>query len=272
MANKTYNWLGIASLVTLIVIFLIYLGIRKLDLTLIWSDFLAFLPYLFVGGISFTVGVLDLADKFPDFGLKLPLTNRVGWGYLVFTAIIPVFLYYGFLNYFPTIGIPKIGDVWLTAFVVALGFPMLIRSKFFSYTNASGDTVSVGFDQLYSRLTKLFVKEIDLSSQVSAKRTDLLNKFLEIFTTDQELKDEATAASCRPDWDAEEKKAQDDKLAGILALTDAGKKKMEIANYILRAGGADYMKTRMLAKDSSKANEIANTVKLFKNSAVFLSS
>lgn len=267
--KSSYNWLGIASIIILVILLVVYFVVRRPTIALFGSDFLVFLPYLIVGGISFVFGFLDLFDKFPDFGVGLPLSNRVGWGYLFFNAVTPMILLYGYLNYFPSLGVPKIGDQWLTSFVVALAFPLLIRSKFFSYTNSTGDKVSVGFDQLYDRLVEFFVREIFRSTKAQEKRHDLIKKCSELFTDSKELGWEAyTLVLNHTDWQDDRKNKENDAIKKIIdSQVEDSFKKLELANYILLNNGEDYLQAIILEKastDTTKQQKITELVQDYK--------
>ena len=253
--KKYINWWGIASVITIAVLIILYLLIRGPTSTaevpfaqVFWSDFLTLLPYLIVGVFSFVFGFLDLSDKFPDFGVKLPLSNKYGWGYLIFNTFVPIVLLYAYLDYLPTLGVPKIGDVWITSFVVALAFPMLIRSKFFSYTNSSGDNVSVGFDQIYDRLTEAFVEKISRSSRAPQQRCVLLKRSAALFNKAEDLKKEVDLLiRSRADWNKERRDKENETINKIMSSSDADEsKRLDLANYILKTGGEEYFQEMIL--------------------------
>jgi hypothetical protein len=258
--------LGIA--VFLIVLFLIYYFLRDPPPTtkeILWADFLLFLPYLIVGGISLVFAFLDLYEKFKDFGATLPLTNKYGWAYMIFNSIVPMLLLYGYFNYFPSIGIPKIGapdDVWLPSFVVALAFPLLIRSKFFTYTNASGDNVSVGFDQLYDRLVDFFVTEIQRSSKIFEKRYLVIKECAELFSL-QELKNHAFFVVLNhEEWNEDRKTKEKEKYnKAESSVSDAEQKELALASYILSTNGEDYLRGIMLKKADEETDAAARKAK-----------
>jgi hypothetical protein len=261
-----YNYLGVASILFLAILVIVYFVVRRPTVDLLWSDFLVFLPYLIVGGISFVLGFLDLFDKFADLGTQLPLSNRYGWSYLLLNTTVPMALLYGYLNYFPSLGVPKIGDQWLTSFVVALAFPLLIRSKFFSYTNSSGDKVSVGFDQLYDRLVEFFVREILRSTKAQEMRHDLVKKCAELFTDLKELEQEAYLLVLNHmDWQDDRKNKANDNIKKIIDSTDKDfMKKLKLADYILTTNGEDYLKRIMLDKAPADKVNITELVEKYK--------
>jgi hypothetical protein len=213
---------------------------------------------------------LDLYEKFLDFGVGLPLTNKYGHAYLLFNTLTPMVLLYGYEHYFTTIGVPDIGDEWLTAFVVALAFPLLIRSKFFTYTNASGDTVSVGFDQLYDRLIGFFVREIQRSSKVFEKRHSLITKCVEVFTALADLQNEAFILVLNhTEWSEDRKNKEQEKInKGLTSASGDPQKKLFIASYILSTNGEDYLEKIMLNKvpKPEDKTEIKTMVKDYKAS------
>jgi hypothetical protein len=180
--EKSINFLGFLAITACILSIIVYFMIRRPTTATLWNDIEAILPYLIAGGISFILGFLDLYEKFSDFGPNLPVTNKYGWIHLLFNTFTPMLLLYAYLFYFPTLGFPKIGDVWMSAFVVSLAFPLLIRSKFFSYTNSVGENVSVGFDQLYDRLVEFLTREILRSSKALEMRRNLVKRCTGLFT------------------------------------------------------------------------------------------
>ncbi len=259
--KKYINWWGIASVIVFAVLLISYFLVRLPTATaevpfaqVFWSDFLTLLPYLIVGVFSFVFGFLDLSDKFPDLGVKLPLSNKYGWGYLIFNTFVPIVLLYAYLDYLPTLGVPKIGDVWITSFVVALAFPMLIRSKFFSYTNSSGDNVSVGFDQIYDRLTEAFVEKISRSSRAPQQRCVLLKRAAGLFSKAEDLKKEADMLTrTRPDWNKERREKENESINKIMSSSDPDEnKKLDLANYILTTGGEEYFQEMILRSPATQ--------------------
>jgi hypothetical protein len=270
-----YNWLGIVSLAVILALLFIYLGVRSFNTSLISTDLVATLPYTIVALFSFVFCFLDLADNFADFGIKVPLANKYGWGYLAFSTVIPMILLYAYLNYLPTLGVPKIGDVWITSFVVALSFPLLIRSKFFSYTNAAGDNVSVGFDQIYDRLVAFFVRQIKISSKVKERRSALLDKWESLFSNHDDLLTEGQRAHEECNWSTEQKIKEDKIIGDILNTQNSVKKQAsDLAMYILQNNGFDYLQYRMQIKASTEEakKEVKNLAFDYTSSAVFLYS
>lgn len=268
-SGKSYNWIGIITVAVCVALLLLYLAIRAQEANptdQIKTDILNFLPYLFAGGISSVFAILDLYDKFPDFGLGLPLSNKYGLGYLLFSTITPMLLLYGYLNYFvPTLSFPKIGDEWTTAFVVALAFPLLIRSKFFSYTNSTGDNVAVGFDQLYDRLVGFFVREILVSSKSQEKREDLVTKCSQIFTLPELQNEAAKLILNHTDWKEDRQNREREKINAISSSQDTPEvKELRISGYILMTNGEDYLSYIMLKKAPTEEQEIKRVVDTYK--------
>lgn len=269
-----YHLVGIAIVIICVALAVAYYFISRAPLTgdKLWSDFLLVLPYGIVGSISFVFAFLDLYEKFPDFGVGLPLTSKFGWAHLLFNTVTPMVLLYGYLNYFPSIGIPKIGapdDIWLPSFVVALAFPLLIRSKFFTYTNASGDNVSVGFDQLYDRLVEFFVRNMLFSTKAQEKRRDLVQKCSDVYKNLLDLKKEAYLLILNhTDWNEDRKNKEREKIDKYISdnAKDQVLAKYHIASYILQTNGEDYLRDIMVQKDPNEKGTIEELVNNYKAS------
>lgn len=239
---------------------LYYVFLRQPMPEIMWSDFISILPYLIVASISSVFALLDLYERFPDFGVGLPLKTSAGWLYLFVNAAIATIVLFGYLKY-----LPVIGDVWTTSVTIAFTYPMLIRSKFFTITAASGEKISAGPEMLFDRVQTFLVNETLSSTGVLETRRSLIKACSETFGLATLTKEAILLIENRTDWDQEKRDKEKEKIKNIESSNLKNEEKeYQIAKYILLNGGEDYLRemTREIT-DVEKKKKIERVAEKF---------
>lgn len=215
------------------------------------ADVIAILPYVIVGGISGLFAILDLYERFPDFGIGLPLATPAGWLYLFANGIIASIVLFAYITY-----LPLIGDVWTTSVTIAFTYPLLIRSKFFTIASASGEKISAGPELLFDRLQSFLSNSIISSTGVLDRRRNVIKTSSALFNFDK-LKEEACLLiENRTDWSEEKRMKERERICNIenkQGYSD-NEKEFQLAKYILEIGGERYLvgMTNELTKDQQQ--------------------
>ncbi len=215
------------------------------------ADIIAFLPYLLAGGISALFALLDLYERFPDFGIGLPLATPAGWLYLFVNGLIASIVLLAYIRY-----LPIIGDIWTTSVTIAFTYPLLIRSKFFTITKSSGEKISAGPELLFDRIQIFLGNSILSSTGVLDRRRNLIKMGSRLFDF-AKLKEEACLLiENRTDWSEEQRSKERENICNIEnknGLSD-DEKEFLLAKFILLNGGESYLlaMTRELTKDEQQ--------------------
>lgn len=197
-----------------------------------------FVPPILVFAASTITAYVDLTQKLGvDASIARPLRTRSGKAYVLLDGTVALTIF-GILLISQA---APMSNPWLLAVSVILGYPLVVRSKFFTLTTPGKDTVSVGFEELYNRYQGFFFNRTLESTKILAIVRDLVRAMAEALSED-ELKVEANElVRIRPGLSEADKSALAGQIDAVSKITNAVERRQELARLILVEGGFAYV-------------------------------